>query len=246
MKRVHPDDVEDTVNDLNNNFPSITGVIVYYPIFKSAPSKDDRLRHLLSPKLDVEGLHTSNPTVSQKVGHESTNDNFMDSVLHSPFSTVFPCTALSVLKILQSIPDIYFPTRTITVFNRSDIFGKPLANILSQHGATIYSIDEHDILLYQQSNITKCSTTSKECVQQSSIIITAVPTSSFCIPSSWIQPNSVVINVSYFDNVDESTISDIPNVTYVPCIGKVTIAVLEHNLIKLHSKYHSNIPFKLS
>lgn len=243
---VKQDEVEDTVHELNNNdiSPKVSGVIVHYPIFKSQPGLDDRLRHLVSPKLDVEGLHHSKNNNNRSTT-TTTTDHY--SVLHSPFS-MFPCTALSVLKILQSFPDVYFPNRTITIFNRSDIFGRPLANILAQHGAKIYSIDKHDILCYQQSNIAQCSnsTTNKDCVQQSSIIITAVPSNTFRIPSSWIQPNSIVINVSFFDNVDQESIYNVPNINYVPCIGKVTIAVLEHNLIKLHSKYHSNIPFKVS
>ena len=52
--------------------------------------------------------------------------------------------------------------------------------------------------------------------------MSGVPTKNYRLPSEWIQENTVVVNVSSFKNVNEDEILQIPGVTYVPMVGKVT------------------------
>jgi hypothetical protein len=74
---------------------------------------------------------------------------------------------------------------------------------------------------------------------QSSIVISGVPTKNYRLPSEWIQPNTTVVNVASFKNVDEETLLKIPGVVYVPMVGKVTVAMLERNLMRLYDQFHS-------
>jgi hypothetical protein len=44
--------------------------------------------------------------------------------------------------------------------------------------------------------------------------------------------------VASFKNVDEEALLRIPGVVYVPQVGKVTVAMLERNLIRLYDQFH--------
>jgi hypothetical protein len=59
------------------------------------------------------------------------------------------------------------------------------------------------------------------------------------MPTEWIQPNTTVVNVASFKNVDEESLLKIPGVVYVPMVGKVTVAMLERNLMRLYEQFHS-------
>jgi hypothetical protein len=70
------------------------------------------------------------------------------------------------------------------------------------------------------------------------IVVTGVPTKSYRLPSEWIQPNTIVVNVASYKNVDEASLLQIPGVIYVPQVGKVTVAMLERNLMRLFDQFH--------
>lgn len=66
-----------------------------------------------------------------------------------------------------------------------------------------------------------------------------MPTKAYRLPTEWIQPNSTVVNVASFKNVDEESLLKIPGVVYVPMVGKVTVAMLERNLMRLYEQFHA-------
>lgn len=70
------------------------------------------------------------------------------------------------------------------------------------------------------------------------MVITGVPTQAYRLPTEWIQPHTVVVNVSSYKNVDEETLLQVPGVIYVPLVGKVTVAMLERNLMRLFHQFH--------
>lgn len=78
-------------------------------------------------------------------------------------------------------------------------------------------------------------------LQQSSIVVTGVPTKSYRLPSAWIQENTTVVNVASFKNVDESEILQIPGVTYVPMVGKVTGQYANFNISAIFSMIFANV-----
>ncbi|MGB1596507.1 MAG: hypothetical protein ACPIOQ_27350 [Promethearchaeia archaeon] len=74
-------------------------------------------------------------------------------------------------------------------------------------------------------------------MRKSKIVITGVPTKDYKLPTEWVQPGTIVINVSHFKNVDEDALLTVPGVKYVPLVGKVTVAMLERNLIRLINQF---------
>lgn len=60
----------------------------------------------------------------------------------------------------------------------------------------------------------------------------------FRLPTEWIPANAIVMNVSHFKNVDEESLLQVPGVKYVPLVGKVTVAMLERNLLRLIENFH--------
>ncbi len=175
-----------------------------------------------------------------------------------------------------------FENLNVTIINRSQIFGRPLASMLANDGANVYSVDEDSILFIttttttttnqsqtqdpwprprlddydertrttnhdqidnkdNNNHRTRCfaiKSSVRECIQKSSVVITGVPSSSFSIPSKWIQPGSTVINVASEPNVNEDELRHVGNVQYIGQVGKVTVALLEQNLVRLHQLHH--------
>jgi methylenetetrahydrofolate dehydrogenase (NAD+) len=73
------------------------------------------------------------------------------------------------------------------------------------------------------------------------VIVSGVPSTSFRILTEWIPENTLEIGVAAGrSNFDKETLlgndASCQGVTYVPHVGRVTIAALEYNLISLHKK----------
>jgi methylenetetrahydrofolate dehydrogenase (NAD+) len=175
---------------------------------------------------------------------------------------LYPCTALSVLWILeeynlQQLPPSVSPAirslpsyddicsssdswknKTVSIVNRSEIMGRPLAAMLARKGATVYSIDIDSILQFRPNGrLRRCSpadTTIETCLATSDIVVTGVPDPDYELSLDHIQDNATIVNVSAFPNVCERTLLQTrPDVKYIPQVGKVTVAVLENNLMHL-------------
>jgi methylenetetrahydrofolate dehydrogenase (NAD+) len=130
--------------------------------------------------------------------------------------------------------------KTITIVNRSEIVGRPLASLLANDGATVYSADINDIQLYErgdglrykQHKVHDCTKSLEECAKASDIIITGVPTSTYKFPSEYIKRGAICINFSSEKNFVAEEVEKVASI-YVPSIGKVTIAMLLRNLLRL-------------
>lgn len=240
-----PIEVEAALIDANDD-PRVHGIIVYYPIFGqeesfSGASQDDYLRDSVSHRCDVEGLcHSYRTNLYRNVRYLDYPANAQKCLL--------PCTALSVVKILEACPGCYdrkkatgkqLEGRVVTIINRSEIVGRPLAAMLANDGATVYSVDINSIYVFRGGRLHQCDETPESCVRKSSIVVTGVPTKAYRMPTEWIQPGTTVVNVASFKNVDEASLLEIPGVVYVPMVGKVTVAMLERNLMRLYEQFHS-------
>ena len=199
------------------------------------------MRDTVSYKCDVEGLcHEYRSNLYRNIRYVDFPSNTKKCVL--------PCTALSVVKILDSLPTCYDKSKPIgrhmegkvvTIINRSEIVGRPLAAMLANDGADVYSIDIDSIYLFRGGKLHKCEgETPESCVRQSNIVVTGVPTKNYRLPSDWVQPNTTVVNVASFKNVNEDEILQIEGVQYIPMVGKVTVAMLERNLMRLFYNFH--------
>jgi methylenetetrahydrofolate dehydrogenase (NAD+) len=242
--------VEEAVQEANER-PDVHGIIVYYPIYKRRDaltrgpyknmltgvyykSPDDYLRDLVSPEKDVEGLcHNYNARwLFRARGLNRARSN----------NVVYPCTALSVLTILQNLcGEGDWSGLTVTIINRSEILGRPLAAMLANQGANVYSVDIDSVLFFGPGGQLRrvSNTTLARCVEKSSIIVSGVPSSSFVLPCHIINPGSIVVNVSEYSNIPEEVLQ-VPRVQFVPQVGKMTVAALERNLVHLHENRNAN------
>jgi methylenetetrahydrofolate dehydrogenase (NAD+) len=189
-----PIDVENALLDANDD-PRVHGIIVYYPIFGqeesfSGASQDDYLRDSVTFRCDVEGLcHTYRSNLYRNV-------RFMDYPANTQ-KCLLPCTALSVVKILEAVKGVYDSTKpvgkhmqgkVVTVINRSEIVGRPLAAMLSNDGAEVYSVDINSIYRFSGGRLHKCGDESPEsCVRK----VSERNTTSSYSSRTTIRPNRV-------------------------------------------------------
>ncbi|GMF53424.1 unnamed protein product [Phytophthora fragariaefolia] len=242
LREVPKDELLEALEQANHD-PEVHGILVYYPCFGPFPSffggtMDDFLRDSISIKKDVEGL------CQFYRGNLYRNIRYVDDE-HTQ-KCVLPCTPLAIVKILEHI-GVYDKTKpdgdhlagvNITVINRSDIVGRPLAAMLANDGADVYSADIDSLYLFRRGKLIPSEETQETACKKSRVIITGVPVKSYKLPLEWVSENTVVINVASFKNVDEAELLKIKGVQYVPLVGKVTVAMLERNLLRLYENFH--------
>lgn len=169
-------DVEDLILAANRD-KSVDGIMVYYPIFGGR--QDTYLQQIVDPRKDVEGLHffycwnmyhnvrwikptqlgmapgTANEQELQELGSKILNEN---TVPDGFCKSILPCTPLAVVKALEAV-GVYDPKlpygdrlqgKTITVFNRSEVVGRPLAALLANDGARVLSVDIDSIVVFDK------------------------------------------------------------------------------------------------
>mmetsp|Transcript_13132 Transcript_13132/g.26789 ORF Transcript_13132/g.26789 Transcript_13132/m.26789 type:complete len:351 (-) Transcript_13132:78-1130(-) len=238
-----PTHVEGHLKELEKD-DDVSGIIIYYPCFGQQPSysgesMDDYLRDSVPPQKDVEGLCW----LYRKSLY--SNVRYLDD--DPKRKCVLPCTALSVVKILEDMEVAKksnpegrrMEGLTVTIVNRSEIVGRPLAAMLANDGATVYSVDIDSIYKFGNGKLErmKCGRGKEECVRESDVVVLGVPSKDYKLSTSWVKPNAVVVNVASYKNYDESTILSVPGVRVVGMVGKVTVKMLERNLCRLHRQY---------
>jgi methylenetetrahydrofolate dehydrogenase (NAD+) len=236
-----------------NSDPDIHGIMIYYPVFGQRPSfhggsHDDYLRDTVSAYKDVEGLSMFYRRALYK------NERFVDSACAR--KCVLPCTPLAVVKALEhlSVYDNHLPVgermtgKKVTVVNRSEIVGRPLAAMLANDGATVYSIDIDSLYIFQRKNgrgqldVPPEGMTAESAVRESDIVILGVPSPNYKLDVSWVKENAVVVNVAFHKNVDEKALlTQRPAVRYLGQVGKITVAMLERNLLRLYQNFEKEI-----
>jgi methylenetetrahydrofolate dehydrogenase (NAD+) len=237
LRQVTKEKIEEAILAANVD-KSVHGIIVYYPIFPKASRQDQYIQQLVSLDKDVEGLtHKYTFNMYQNI-------RFLDPP-HNERKSILPCTSLAVVKVLEHLK-IYHSSlpygnrlygRTITVINRSEVVGRPLAALLANDGAKVYSVDIDGVQLFTRGKgiknhkhevLEKPGWTVRDCLPISSVVISGVP-GDYKIDSDFIKDGATCINISSEKNFDAATVKD-HAAFYVPAIGKVTIAVLLRNL----------------
>uniref|UniRef100_A0A7S3LJ10 Methenyltetrahydrofolate cyclohydrolase n=1 Tax=Aplanochytrium stocchinoi TaxID=215587 RepID=A0A7S3LJ10_9STRA len=240
-------ELEDKLNEANKD-KNVHGIMIYYPCFGAKPSfyggnMDDYLRDSVAVEKDVEGLcHTYRTSLYHDVRFLKTLSGSVTSK-----KCLLPCTPLAIVKALEHLKlyDSSLPVgerlrgKTVTVINRSEIVGRPLSAMIANDGADVYSVDISSIYLLKRGKMIETKKDVETACRGSQVIVTGVPTKSFKLNVDWVQPGTVVVNVSHFKNVDEKELLKIPGVKYIPLIGKVTVAMLERNLIRLVENFHT-------
>lgn len=219
----------------------VNGIMVYFPVF--GDNQDQYLQQMISPEKDVEGLnYLYYKNLYHNIRYLDPPDNTQKSIL--------PCTPLAIVKILEYLgvynKILHYGNRLygkkVLIVNRSEIVGRPLAALLANDGAIVYSVDINNIqqftrgddLLEQRHKVIELTgeeNSIQKLAPQADVIITGVPSENYKFNTDLVTNGTVVINFSSNKNFND----DIKQKAglYVPSIGKVTIAMLLRNLLRL-------------
>jgi methylenetetrahydrofolate dehydrogenase (NAD+) len=176
------------------------------------------------------------------------NIRFLDPPANT-LKSILPCTPLAVVKVLEylRIYNSILPYgnrlfgRTITVINRSEVVGRPLAALLANDGASVYSVDLDGVQQFTRGQGLKKRHHDvhekpgwglKDCLPLSDVVISGVPGDRYKVPIEFVRDGAVCINFSSDKNFAGEQVKEKASI-YVPAIGKVTIAVLLRNLLRL-------------
>ncbi|KIJ37453.1 hypothetical protein M422DRAFT_231851, partial [Sphaerobolus stellatus SS14] len=152
-----------------NEDDAIDGIMVYYPIYGG--QQDHYLQQIVSPYKDVEGLHfmfhynlyhnirfirPSSLTLSAPPKDSEPTGLLPEAPPPGTVKSIIPCTPLAVVKCLEHV-GVYNTLlkygdraygKTVTVINRSEVVGRPLAALLANDGARVFSADIDSIQEY--------------------------------------------------------------------------------------------------
>ncbi|CAJ1355389.1 unnamed protein product, partial [Effrenium voratum] len=134
--------------------------------------------------------------------------------------------------------------KTAVVVNRSEVVGRPVAAMLANDGAKVWSVDIDSVYIFMRGKLVLPAqdTSVEAAVREADIVILGVPSDKYKMDPSWIKEGAVVINVATTKNIDEKALlSTRPGVRYVGQIGKVTVAMLERNLLRLHQNFNEKV-----
>lgn len=209
-------DLIELINKYNQD-DSIHGILVQLPLPKSF--NQDKILNTISINKDVDGFHPYN--VGQLV---IGNDTFL------------PCTPFGVIELLKRY-SIEVSGKHVVVVGRSNIVGKPIANMLLQKNKNA------------NATVTICHSNSNDLsffTKQADILIAAIGSPKL-IKEDMIKEDAVVIDVGVnrvddnsekgyklVGDVDfENVVNKVSAITPVPGgVGPMTIAMLLKNTLK--------------
>ena len=186
-----------------NRDDSVDGIIVYYPIFNNR--QDQYLQQVVDISKDVEGLS------HRYLFNMYQNIRFLDEP--GLQKSILPCTPLAVIKILEhlQIYNTILPHgnrlfgHSITIVNRSEVVGRPLAALLANDGACVYSVDVTGVQQFSRGEgiqrnrheiVEKEDWTLENCCPLSDVVISGVPGDAYNFPVRLLRQGAVCINFS--------------------------------------------------
>ena len=214
---VTQDDLLALVHQLNRD-PRVNGILVQLPLPEQIGA--DAVIATIDPAKDVDGFHTTNAGLLA-VGGEG----------------MVPCTPLGCLMLLKDRLGDLAGARAL-VLGRSNIVGKPMAQLLIRESCTVTVAHSRTRDL------------AAEC-RRADILVAAVGRPRM-VPGDWIRPGAVVIDVG-INRVDagngktklagdvdfESALPVAGGITPVPGgVGPMTIACLLHNTVLAACRRH--------
>lgn len=211
----------------------VHGIMVYYPIFGN--EQDRYLKDLVDYRKDIEGMGAfwiNKLYRNQRIDPEAPE----------PAKAVVPCTPLAIIKLLEANGGYgssgHRPAagRTVTIFNRSEVVGRPLAVMMSNDGAKVYSFDEQGALLYRDGQAFETELDRTQALQASQLVITGVPSGQFpLIDADELAPGTICLNFSTRKNFTPA--AEARTELFIPRVGPVTIAMCMRNVLRLHDAY---------
>lgn len=235
LRQVKRLDLEQAIVDANAD-PSLHGIFVYFPVFHS--QQDNYLRNLVDFRKDIEAGSM------YWVKKLYANDRF--AINGDPTrKALLPCTPLAVIKMLTEVGAYGDPEnderpiegRVVTIFNRSEVNGRPLAVMMSNDGGSVYSFDINGPLLFENAKPKEIRISRQEALSKSDIVITGVPSKSFDrVQCDEIAPGTVCVNFSSFPNFADDI--DTHTEIYIPKVGPMTVTMCMRNTLRLFRNFH--------
>jgi len=218
-----------------NEEPAIHGIFIYFPIFYN--HQDDYLRNLVHFQKDIEAG-------SQYWTHKLYQNDRFATKTDETKKALLPCTPLAIIKMLSAEgiygdPSIEKPVagKIVTIFNRSEVIGRPLAVMMSNDGARVYSFDENGPMLFEEAKAFEIDINRTEALANSDIVITGVPSKKFRkIQLEEIKQGAVCLNFSSIPNFSKAF--DHYDGTFIPRVGPMTVAMCIRNTVRLYKNFH--------
>lgn len=227
-------DVEPAIEAANRD-PSVHGILIYYPVFGT--QQDLYLRDVVDQNKDVEGLHSFWAYCLYR------NRRFHD--VAQTKKAILPCTPLAILKLLGAAGaldargELPLAGRRITVFNRSEVVGRPLAAMLANDGAEVTSFDIDGAQLFvsgaagQGHAVLETTRDRAAALADADIVITGVPSREFPrIRAEEIREGIIALNFSTRANFDPSAVDKAK--TFIPRVGPMTVTMALRNTLRLY------------
>lgn len=196
------------IKALNEN-AAIHGILLQLPVPEHLKNYETEFLNAIDPAKDVDGFHPIN------VGKLAIGEEHL-----------LPCTPFGCIKMLE-LADIEIAGKHAVIIGRSNIVGKPMANLLLSRHATV----------------TICHSRTKELAsitRQADILVVAIGKANF-VTQEMVKPGAVVIDVGInrigekklVGDVDFEQVKEVAGaITPVPGgVGLLTIAMLLSNTI---------------
>ena len=202
------DDLLAVIDRLNAD-EKIHGILVQLPLPAALTDAEQEVLNRISPDKDVDGFHPVN------VGRLSTGQG-----------ALAPCTPAGCIRMLE-YADISMDGKHAVIIGRSNIVGKPMAQLLLAKNATVTICHSHTKNL-------------AEITREADILVAAIGKPKF-VTADMVKPGATVIDVGInriepkklVGDVDFEAVQEIAGaITPVPGgVGLLTVAMLMQNVV---------------
>lgn len=203
------EDLLSLIDKLNND-SSVNGILVQLPLPKHI--EEEKVLFSILPEKDVDAFQPTN------VGH-----------LHLGTPKMVPCTPAGIIRLLDEY-EIPIDGKNAVVIGRSNIVGKPIAQLLLERNATVTLAHSHTHNL-------------KDIVKNADIVVVAIGKPKF-VTKDFIKKGAVVADVGInrdknnklVGDVDFENVKDLTSfITPVPGgVGPLTVAMLMEQTYKAY------------
>lgn len=200
--------------DKYNADPQFHGILVQLPLPKHID--ENKVLLAIDPNKDVDGFHPLNL-----------------GALFAGHPTMIPCTPYGIIKMFEHY-DIDLEGKNAVVIGRSNIVGKPMAQLLLQKNATVTMAHS------------KTKNLAALC-RQADILVVAIGRGHF-VTKDFVKPGAVVIDVGMNRNEAGKLIGDVaydevaPMASYITPVpggvGPMTITMLMYQTIESAKRLH--------
>lgn len=200
--------------DKYNTDPQFHGILVQLPLPKHID--ENKVLLAIDPNKDVDGFHPLNL-----------------GALFAGHPTMIPCTPYGIIKMFEHY-DIDLEGKNAVVIGRSNIVGKPMAQLLLQKNATVTMAHS------------KTKNLAALC-RQADILVVAIGRGHF-VTKDFVKPGAVVIDVGMNRNEAGKLIGDVaydevaPVASYITPVpggvGPMTITMLMYQTIESAKRLH--------